>query len=169
MCACDILLVCADDRITGQMSVLKCPLVTFSPPLSHDPLLPGTHRCAWMHWRAPCCTMHNPVLGLNFSQNSTIFGCRLQRQAPCLSRVLGSVDVDQSAEMVHMAIKRQNFVGWINTVDPKKMCCSNILSCANLVLYQSRNISIDRKMVSTVGYRRPCEQWVYRKLQEFAG
>ena len=34
----------------------------------------------------------------------------MQRQAPCLSRVLGSVDVDQSAEMVHMAIKRQNFV-----------------------------------------------------------
>ena len=49
VCACDILLVCADDRITGQMSVLKCPLVTFSPPLSHDPLLPGTHRCAWVH------------------------------------------------------------------------------------------------------------------------
>ena len=39
----------------------------------------------------------------------------MQRQAPCLSCVLGSVDVegldlDQSAEMVHMAIKRQNFV-----------------------------------------------------------
>ena len=34
----------------------------------------------------------------------------MQRQAPCLSHVLGSVDVDQSAEMVHMAIKRQNFV-----------------------------------------------------------
>ena len=37
---------CVDYRITGQMSVLKCPLVTFSAPLSHDPTARTRHTDA---------------------------------------------------------------------------------------------------------------------------
>ena len=76
VCACDILLVCADDRITGQMSVLKCPLVTFSPPLSHDPTAWDTQ----MRLDAETSPMlHNAQPHpwfLCFTQNSTICGCR---------------------------------------------------------------------------------------------